>query len=87
MDWLIALVTPHLAESKDEENYQICMTDPTKFRSHLDHTYSRHPELFPEAFKGGYSLHGFVYSKKQEIKTRRFNSVYPPGLTKGAEWP
>jgi hypothetical protein len=55
----------------DEENYQICMTDPAKFRSHLDHTYSRHPELFPEAFKGGYILHGFVYSKKQDIKTRR----------------
>jgi hypothetical protein len=59
----------------DEENYQICMSDPTKFRSHLDHTYRRHPELFPEAFKGGYSLHGFVYSKKQDIKTRRIKLV------------
>jgi len=51
------------------------MTDPAKFRSHLDQTYSRHPELFPEAFKGGYLLHGFVYSKKQDIKTRRLKLI------------
>lgn len=59
----------------DEENYQICMADQVKFRVYLEHTYHRHPELFPEAFKGGYILHGFVYSKKQNIKTRRIKLV------------
>lgn len=59
----------------DEEFYQVCMTDKTKFRAYLEHIYNRHPELFPEAFKGGYILHGFVYSEKQEIKTRRLKLV------------
>ena len=51
------------------------MTNKVKIREYLDNSYSRHPELFPEAFKGGYVLHGFVYSKKQEIKTRRIKLV------------
>jgi hypothetical protein len=59
----------------DEEYYQVCMTDKTKFRVYLEHIYSQHPELFPKAFKGGYVLHGFVYSKKQEIKTRRIKLI------------
>jgi len=59
----------------NEEYYQVCMADKTKFRAYLDHIYNQHPELFPEAFKGSYILHGFVYSKKQEIKTRRLKLV------------
>jgi hypothetical protein len=59
----------------DEEFYQVCMTDSTRFRSHLEHIYSGHPELFPEAFKGGYILHGFVYSGKQAIGIRRLKLV------------
>ena len=59
----------------DEEYYQDCMLDQAKFRSHLDHIYSQHSELFPGAFKGGYILHGFVYSTKQDIKTRRIKLV------------
>ena len=59
----------------DEEYYQVCMFDQAKFRSHLDQLYSQHAELFPGAFKGGYILHGFVYSKKQAIKTRRIKLV------------
>lgn len=58
-----------------EEHYQVCMNDKVKIREYLDYTYSQHPELFPEAFGGGYVLHGFVYSKKQEIKTRRLKLV------------
>ncbi len=48
----------------NEEHYQVCMNDKVKIREYLDYTYSQHPELFPDAFKGGYVLHGFVYSKK-----------------------
>lgn len=59
----------------NEEYYQVCMTDQAKFRAYLDHIYSQHPELFPEVLKGGYFLHGFVYSKKQEIKTRRLKLI------------
>ena len=59
----------------DEEYYQVCMFDQAKFRSHLDQLYNQHAELFPGAFKGGYILHGFVYSKKQDIKTRRIKLV------------
>jgi hypothetical protein len=55
----------------DEDYYQICMSDQSQFRAYLEQTYSQHPELFPQAFKGEYVLYGFVYSKKQEIKTRR----------------
>ena len=58
-----------------EEHYQVCMNDTVKIREYLDATYSQHPELFPEAFKGGYVLHGFVYSKKQEINLRRIKLV------------
>lgn len=55
----------------DEETYGVCMTDQAKFHAHLEQTYQQHPELFPKAFEAGYILHGFVYSKKQAIKTRR----------------
>jgi hypothetical protein len=58
-----------------EEHYQNCMTDKTKFRAYLEDIYSQHPELFPDAFQRGYTLHGFVYSKKQEIETRRLKLV------------
>lgn len=58
-----------------EEHYQNCMTDKVKIREYLDKSYRQHPELFPDAFKGGYVLHGFVYSKKQAIKTRRIKLV------------
>lgn len=37
----------------NEEHYQVCMTDKVKIREYLDDTYSQHPELFAEAFKGG----------------------------------
>jgi len=59
----------------NEEHYQSCMSDKVKIREYLDDTYRKHPELFPDAFKGGYKLHGFVYSKKQAIKTRRLKLV------------
>ncbi len=59
----------------DEEYYEVCMTDNVKFRAHVDQIYNQYPELFPEAFKGSYILHGFIYSKKQEIKTRRIKLV------------
>ena len=46
-----------------------------KFRAYLEHIYKQHAELFPKVFKGGYILHGFVYSKKQQINTRRIKLV------------
>jgi len=55
----------------NEEFYQTCMTDPSEFRDHLHTTYTEHPELFPQGFANGYTLHGFVHSKKQELLTRR----------------
>jgi hypothetical protein len=59
----------------EEEIYQEYMKDKTKFRVHLDNMYRQHPELFPEKFKAGYVLHGFVYSKKQEINIRRVKLI------------
>ena len=59
----------------DEAYYQECMEDKSKFRLHLDDIYSQHPELFPENFKKGYILHGFVNSKKQEISIRRIKLI------------
>lgn len=55
----------------DEAYYQACLLEPAKFRQYLDEIYEQHPVLFPPAFNNGYTLHDFVYSKKQNIRTRR----------------
>jgi len=50
----------------DKEYYQRCMEDAKMFRKFLDDTYSLHPELFPADFVKGYTLHGFITSRKQK---------------------
>ncbi len=59
----------------DEIYYQACLDDTAKFRQYLASTYEQYPELFPTAFGGGYTLHGFIHSKKQAIRTRRVKLV------------
>jgi hypothetical protein len=41
------------------------------YRQYLDEQIAVHPELFPPEIGKGYWLDGFVFSKRQEMKTRR----------------
>ncbi len=59
----------------DELYYQEGVDDTAKFRQYLDSAYEQYPELFPMAFGGGYTLHSFIHSKKQAIRTRRVKLV------------
>lgn len=59
----------------DEAHYQICMTDKNKFRDYLDTACAANPELFPQQMSAGYTLHGFVHSKKQDISLRRIKLI------------
>jgi len=55
----------------DETYYEHCMSEGNEFRRHLEQCYQKYPELFPAEFERGYTLHGFITSKKQGLKTRR----------------
>ncbi len=55
----------------DEQEYQEIVDNPEQFRQYLDEMRVEHPEIFPKAIEGGYSLDGIIKSKKLGIKIRR----------------
>jgi hypothetical protein len=56
----------------DQQSYQGLIDDPALFRDWLDRAFKDCPELFPEAFAGGYRLKDARTSKKTGLRTRRF---------------
>lgn len=59
---------------ESEAHYQDCMKDFNQCRTYLDQVYADYPELFPQEWPRGYSFHGFVFSKKQQLLTRRIRT-------------
>jgi hypothetical protein len=55
----------------DRESYSEVVEDPERFRRFVDETYTRHPELFPEAMDAGYRLHDARVSAKLGLRVRR----------------
>ncbi len=55
-----------------ESEYDRFVHDRPYAKSRLEEHHELHPELFPEAFGGGYALYGFTDpSRKQELRCRR----------------
>jgi hypothetical protein len=55
----------------DQRSYRALIDDPARFRAWLDGAFADCPELFPEAFAGGYTLKDERVSKKTGLATRR----------------
>ena len=56
----------------DEPTYQKMLNDPQFFRQEIDRLAKPYPELFPEALKNGYHLHGYTEtSQKLGVKMGR----------------
>ncbi len=56
----------------DQATYQQIVNDRSAFRVYVDELFSQHPELFPEAWVGGYQLHDLRPSRKiPEVSIRR----------------
>jgi len=56
----------------DQATYQQIVNDRSAFRVYVDELFSQHPELFPEAWGGGYYLHDRRPSRKiPEVSIRR----------------
>ena len=51
--------------------YEKLVEDEREYRSYLEKKIEKYPELFPPDIEKGFRLHGFVKSKRQEIRTRR----------------
>ena len=47
------------------------MENEREYRSYLQEKIEKCPELFPTDIKEGFHFHGFVNSKRQQIRTRR----------------
>ena len=54
-----------------EEEYTTILADRQAFRNHLQQTYQKHPELFPDEMGQGFRFHGLVSSRKLNIDQRR----------------
>jgi hypothetical protein len=54
-----------------EEEYTTILADRQAFRNHLQQTYQKHPELFPDEMGQGFRFHGLVCSRKLNIDQRR----------------
>ena len=52
-------------------SYQEVVRDQQRFRSRVDETYTRHPELFPVGMGEGYKLHDMQVSAKLGVSLRR----------------
>jgi len=55
----------------DAAAYQSCMEDHVYCRAYIMKMYGRYPELFPAALAHGFTFHGFLHSKKQDLTQRR----------------
>lgn len=57
----------------DEPKYREIVENPLWYRNDVDAIYAKHPELFPQAMKAGYTLHDKLpYSKKlPDVRLRR----------------
>ena len=53
------------------EAYQRGLDDPAYCRQYIMELYERFPELFPAALSEGFTFHGFLSSKKQDLIQRR----------------
>lgn len=51
--------------------YQVCLEDHMYCRQYLMEVYEDAPELFPAALSEGFTFHGFIHSKKQDLIQRR----------------
>jgi len=56
---------------ESEAHYATCVADPRRFRGHLRAVYSRHPEIFPNAFSDGFACHDLYRSSKLDLVVRR----------------
>lgn len=57
---------------ESEADYQLCVKDTEKYRAFLTQQYQQHPELFPQAFGGGFTFHDSYTSRKlDEVVLRR----------------
>lgn len=54
-----------------EAQYKEIVDDPMLFRNFLDMDYKNHPELFPIAWKYGFTFHSIRQSKKTSLFIRR----------------
>ena len=57
----------------DEPKYREIVEEPLLYRTYVDAIYAKHPELFPQAMKEGYTLHDKLpYSTKlPDVRLRR----------------
>src|SRR5215467_550727 len=51
---------------ESEVHYQACVADLAKYRAYLIESQLQHPELFPQAFAGGFSFHDTYRSRKRK---------------------
>jgi hypothetical protein len=56
---------------RDDQDYDKLVQDTAAFRAYLDQLIEQHPELFPVGIEEGYCFHGFVYSERLQLTTRR----------------
>jgi hypothetical protein len=54
-----------------EAQYQECVADVATYRRYLTQMNEQHPELFPQAIRGGYAFHDRYRSRKQGVVLRR----------------
>jgi hypothetical protein len=54
-----------------QENYEILILNPAKFREFVDYHIAEHPELFPPEIIYGYQMKDIKWSRKLKIHTRR----------------
>ena len=66
-----------------EDYYQDCISNPDKFKSHLNQLNQKYPELFPKDFSFGWKLNGFTRVSKKKgglimrrIKIKSDSEVY-----------
>ncbi len=52
-------------------DYESLVENERDYRIYLEKKIEKLPELFPKDIKEGFQLHGFVNSKRQQIRTRR----------------